>query len=63
MEAVNSPKSTSASAAGGWVCGTITLTVVGANLGPQPRHQIPHRRFPDRASSSSTSRCQILRAV
>jgi hypothetical protein len=23
------------------------LTVVGANLGPQPRHQIPHRRFPD----------------
>jgi hypothetical protein len=43
IEAVNSPKSTSVSAAGGLGLRHHHLAAVGANLDPQPSHQIPHR--------------------
>jgi hypothetical protein len=63
-EAANSPKSTSASAAGGWVCGTITWQRPAPISIRSRATKFRTVDSPIRASSSSTiSRCQIRRAV
>src|SRR5215207_6129795 len=63
IDAVNSPKSTSASAAGGWLCGTITCRRSAPISTFSRATRLRTLDSPTRAPSSSTNRCQIRRAV